>query len=126
MTRPVITTTRRGDITFHPSGRIDLTAHVSKSLGLHPGDVVNIAEEGDSPSEHYLYVVRRSEETTGRHSCTCRKVKSGRYLRVFSKSLASHILHLCHANGTLCLRVGAPTVLKGIGTALPIITASQQ
>ena len=76
MTRPVITTTRRGDITFHPSGRIDLTAHVSKSLGLHPGDVVNIAEECDSPSEHYLYVVRRSEETTGRHSCTCRKMKS--------------------------------------------------
>ena len=123
MTHPIIPTTRRGDITFHPDGRIDLTAHVAKALDLHPGDVVNIACDDDHPGEHYLYVSRRCEETTGRHACTCRRVKAGNYLRLFSKSLSSHILQLCHATSRLSLRVGAPTTILGIGTALPLITA---
>ena len=123
MTHPIISTTRRGDVTFHPNGRIDLTAHVAKVLDLHPGDVVNIAEDDEHPDEHYLYVSRRSKETTGRHACTCHRVKTGNYLRLFSKSLSSHILQLCHATSRLSLRVGAPTTILGIGTALPLITA---
>ena len=123
MTRPLINTTRRADITFHPNGRIDLTAHVAKALQLQPGDVVNIAEDDEHPDEHYLYVSRRSEEMTGRHSCTCRRVKAGNYLRLFSKSLSTHILQQCHADSRLSLRVGAPITLLGIGTALPLITA---
>ena len=123
MTHPIIPTTRRGDVTFHPNGRIDLTAHVSKVLNLHPGDVVNIAEDDEHPDEHFLYVSRRCAQTTGRHSCTCRRVKAGNYLRIFSKSLSNHILQQCHASNRLSLRVGAPTTLPGIGTALPLITA---
>lgn len=123
MTHPIIPITRRGDVTFHPSGRIDLTAHVAKVLDLQPGDVVNIAEDDEHPDEHYLYVSRRSEETTGRHACTCRRVKAGHYLRLFSKPLSTHILHLCHADSRLSLRVGAPTTLPMLGKALPLITA---
>jgi hypothetical protein len=126
MTHPVINITRRADITFHPDGRIDLTAHVAKTLDLNPGDVVNIAEEEGDSTEHYLYVSRRGGEATGRHACTCRRVKSGHYLRVFSKPLATHILHQCHTTQALSLRVGRPTALPGIGTALPLITACHQ
>lgn len=126
MTRPLINTTRRADITFHPNGRIDLTAHVAKALQLQPGDVVNIAEEDEDATEHYLYVSRRGGEAKGRHACTCRRVKHGQYLRVFSKALATHILTLCHADGALSLRVGSLTALPGLGTALPIITACHQ
>ena len=39
--------TRRGDVTFHADGRIDITAHVSRQLKLERGDVVGIATTDD-------------------------------------------------------------------------------
>lgn len=119
---PLIAVTRHGDITFHSSGRIDLTAHVSRTLDIKPGDVLNIASHGTSFVELYLYVSRRVGDTVGRHSCTCRPAKSnGRYLRFFSKRLATLILNATHSVQRVSLRVGVSTIVPGLGPALPII-----
>lgn len=130
----IIPVTRCGDITFHLDGRIDLTAHVAKALSLRPGDVINIARIEGRFCEHYLYVARRSYETTGRHSCTCHPVKNnGRYMRVFCKRLTGYVLSRTRKDATqvfpgkppsptaLCLRVGAITQVNGLGPALPLI-----
>ncbi len=117
----IIPTSRRCDLTFHSDGRIDLTAHVAKALGIAPGDVINIASTSDRHAEHYLYVSRRATETIGRHAGTCRPAKSGHYLRAFSKQLTTHMQRLCHVSGTLRLRVGTAEEVCGLGTALPII-----
>ena len=123
----IISTTRRGDITFHKNGRIDITAHVARTLDIHPGDVVNIAIRGDRCLEYYLYVVKRKEQTVGRHACTCRNVKNnGNYLRVFSKTLALNILKMCPETDKVSVRVGRPEIMPDIGPALPLITRQLQ
>ncbi len=127
MIRKIVAITRRGDVTFHADGRIDLTAHVSRLLQLRGGDVVNIASVDGSPAEHYLYVVRRGSDTLGRHACTCQPAKgSGRYLRLHSKPLASHMLAVCHATERATLCVGEAVTVEGLGPALPLITAPYQ
>lgn len=119
---PLIAVTRHNDITFHSNGRIDLTAHVSRVLGIMPGDVINIASDDSSFPELYLYVARRADDTLGRHSCRCRPAKSnGRYLRFFSKRLATLILDATQSTERVSLRVGASTIVPGLGLALPII-----
>lgn len=124
MVHKMIPTTRRGDVTFHADGRIDLTAHVSRQLQLESGDVIGIATTDGSPCEHLLYVARRHASALGRHACTCKSAKGhGRYLRLHSKALATHILGLCHAEGRLTLLVGEATEVGGLGLALPLITA---
>ena len=120
--QPLISITRHGDITIHPTGRIDLTSHVARTLDIMPGDVVNIASHETDIVELYLYVSRRASETVGRHSCTCRPAKGhGRYLRLFSKPLATKILEATASPTRITLRVGERTYLAGIGPALPII-----
>ena len=119
--RKVMTMSRHHDVTFHSDGRIDITAHVAKTLDLHAGDVINIAEVGSYP-ERYLYVARRATDTLGRHSCRCLPVKNGgNYLRVFSRSLAGYVLRTGRHPGPLSLRVGAPVHLSGLGLSLPLI-----
>lgn len=118
--RKVMAVSRRHDVTFHSDGRIDITAHVAKTLDLHSGDVINIAEVGDYP-ERYLYVARRASDTVGRHSCRCRPAKTGNYLRVFSRSLSGYVLRIGREQKSLSLRVGVPVLLSGLGLSLPLI-----
>ncbi len=121
-TMKILGVTRRNDITFHRSGRIDLTAHVSKVLHLHAGDVINIAATGGPIVEHYLYVARRGSETTGRHCGVCRPAKRrGNYLRVFCKRLTDYALSTRSGASSVALRVGQAEEVSGLGTALPII-----
>lgn len=127
MTVRIIPITRRDDLTFHPDGRIDLTAHVADALSLQAGDVINIACVGERFAEHYLYVARRAGETVGRHACCCRPAKNnGRYLRVNSKRLTDYVRALVHAAGTVRLRVGTPEEVAGLGHALPMILQSSR
>ena len=124
MMHKMIPVTRRADITFHADGRIDICAHVSRQLGMESGDVIGIATTDGSPGELLLYVARRGRQMLGRHACTCKSAKGhGRYLRVHSKSLAHHVLSICHATGRIALFVGSAVEAAPLGTALPLITA---
>lgn len=60
----LIDNTRRPDVTFHSSGRIDITAGVVKTLGLSPGDIINVATDG---YEYLLYVQTKADKVIGCH-----------------------------------------------------------
>ena len=50
--------TRRHDITFNASGRIEISSRVTRELDLKPGDVIDIAVD-ERTREVYLYVKHR-------------------------------------------------------------------
>lgn len=107
--------TRRHDITFHPSGRIDITARVAHAIGLQAGDVVNIATDN---REYYLFVSRRAGDTVGRHEARCMPTKHGSHYRCYSKRLADRIRLITHATGTAYIFAGEPATID----ARPAIT----
>ena len=57
----ILGNTRKADITFYASGRIDISARVAKHLQLSRGDVLDIMIDQD---EFYLYVRLRSPNGT--------------------------------------------------------------
>lgn len=64
MMKSILSNSRKHDISFDASGRIDISAHVARKLSLSPGDVIDIAYEY---GELYLYVKLRAGQYTGRH-----------------------------------------------------------
>lgn len=62
--KSLLSTSRKHDISFYASGRIDISAHVARKLSLAPGDVIDIACEY---GELYLYVKLRAGQYSGRH-----------------------------------------------------------
>ena len=68
----ILGNTRKADITFYASGRIDISARVAKHLQLSRGDVLDIMIDQD---EFYLYVRLRSPN--GRHEAITPRCSSG-------------------------------------------------
>jgi len=118
----ILGNTRRADITFCPRGNIDITARVTRLLGLQVGDVIDIYIDGN---EFYLYVKHRAGTIAGRHEATLyptsRSVKHCNNMRCHSKRLCQAMQQACNNPGTLRLPVGEPVDLRGT-TVLPIIT----
>ncbi len=82
--------TRRADISFHSSGKIDITSRIVKALGIESGDVIDIMAGN---GEYYLYVASHASEACGRHEARCYPTKSGsRYFRSYCRRLCSAIL----------------------------------
>lgn len=117
--KPILSSSRRPDIKFYSSGRIDICARVSKALALSPGDAIDIlAQDG----EYYLYVIARARDSLGRHHAICQPSKIGsHHFRSWSAPLARAILSATHANGSVSLPAGKPLLL-GSHIAIPIIT----
>ena len=114
----VLGNTRKIDLVFHRSGRIDITAHVAKILLLSRGDVIDILA-GDA--ETYLYVRLRSP-LIGRHEgMVYPSNKRGSHFRTSSKSLCRFILDKCGKQDSVSLFVGQ-AVCDHLGRILlPII-----
>lgn len=115
----ILGNTRKTDITFHDSGRIDISAHVSKALAIRQGDVIDILQ-GDE--EIYLYV-KYHAPTVGRHEAACFPThRHSWHFRAWSQKLCRYIIR---AGGSsldkVKLGVGTPIELPNIGIALPII-----
>ena len=122
MIRPLAPLTRCGDLTFHASGRIDITAHLSELLHLCDGDILSIAVSDDIVREYYLYVAHRKGDTTGRHTCRCHSVKgAGRYMRMFSKSLSAYLLRSAHGADKVTFIAGELKLIPGIGNAVTLV-----
>lgn len=82
---------RKHDISFHSSGKIEISAHIAKKLSLAPGDVIDIAHED---GEWYLYVKLRSGSYSGRHDGRVWATANGKgTFRTWSKALANAVLH---------------------------------
>lgn len=120
--RHLLDNTRRHDITFNAGGRIEISARVTKALGLKPGDVIDIAMS-DRDREVYLYVKHR--QPAGRHKAQCYRTSKGHTCN----SLRAHSVELCRkvldmrgfSVAQAHLPVGEPEEIPCIGLALPLI-----
>lgn len=111
--------TRKADIIFYSSGRIDITARVVKALDLQPGDVIDVM---CGKGEFYLYR-KYPAPTVGRHEGTAFPTnRKGNHFRVQSKALCAAILQECGVSDKAKLCVGASVSITDQKNALPIIT----
>ncbi len=99
MMRSILPNSRMHDLSFHASGKIDISARVARKLSLAPGDVIDIAREG---GEWYLYVRLRSGCYAGRHrGRVFPTAKGGGTFRAWSKPMTDAVLSAAGADGLL-------------------------
>ncbi len=111
--------TRRPDISFFASGKIEITSRVAKALGIAPADVIDIMTDDD---EYYLFIAARAATVRGRHEAQCRPTnRGGRHFRAYSRRLCSAILKAAGSTFRACLAAGDPVEING-RKAIPIIT----
>lgn len=107
----ILGNTRRADISFFSSGRIDITSRIVKALALRSGDVIDIMRSG---KEFYLYIAHRSAELCGRHEAQCYPSKrGGRHFRGYSHRLCEAILKECGELHRANLAAGMVTEING-------------
>lgn len=118
--------TRRPDVTFHPNGRIDITARIAKMLHLQRGDVIDVAL---SSGEYLLYVRLRNSQCTGRHEAAAMPTNKGKRennnFRAYSSRLCKAVCNEVFGAdycGTAKFPAGHPIVFGPNGTGVPIIT----
>ena len=118
--------TRRPDVTFHSSGRIDITARIARALGLSKGDVIDIATDGN---EYLLYARHRAANITGNHEAQCWPTNHGKHhnnnLRCQSRRLCLAVINAVRP-GADVLRLPAGPAVKhasiGYSCGVPLIT----
>lgn len=114
--------TRRPDITFYRDGHIDITARISKLLGLQRGDIIDICHE---QNEYLLFIRAKKQYVVGRHVAVCYPTKTGNNFRAHSKTLCNAIMQVANCTAeTTAVRIaaGEPVTIHGNTTALPLIT----
>lgn len=88
--KSILTNSRKHDISFYASGKIEISAHIARRLSLVPGDVIDIAQEHD---EWYLYVKLRSGKYVGRHDGRVAATSKGKgTFRTYSKAMTNTVL----------------------------------
>ena len=113
--------TRKPEITFFKSGRIDISASVAKHLRLCGGDVIDVMCDND---ELYLYVKVR--QPNGKHKASVYQTnRHGHNFRTYSKILANAVLNECKTQGVAKLAVATPIIHEQYGTMLPLITSPE-
>jgi len=98
--KSILPNSRKHDISFHASGKIDISAYIARKLSLAPGDVIDIAvEEG---GEWYLYVKLRAGTYVGRHNGRVWATANGHgTFRTYSKSITDAVLTAAGASDRL-------------------------
>ena len=97
--KSILPTSRKHDISFHASGKIDISAHIAWKLSLAPGDVIDIVQSG---GEWYLYVKFRAGTYAGRHVGAVWSTAHGKgTFRTWSKSMCKTVLAAAGATGRL-------------------------
>jgi hypothetical protein len=124
MTTILQETTRRPDISFFRSGKIDITSRVARLLAITPGDVLDIAVED---GEYYLFVRVRSGRAMGRHQAVCIPTKHGaRNFRAYSVGLSAAMLRAAAVSGKepaeARFACGQAVTHPAFGVMVPIIT----
>ena len=110
---------RKPDLVFWHTGRIDITSHVARRLRLTAGDVVNIMTDGE---EYYLYVQYRAPLQGRYEGAVFPSNRNGNHFRTCSKRICIRILEECRAVDRARLCVGTPVESEYYGILLPIIT----
>lgn len=100
MMKSILPNSRKPDISFHPSGKIDISARIARQLSLASGDVIDIAYDA---GELYLYVRLRAGRYIGRHEGRVWGTtvhKKGTF-RTYSKTLVEAALSAAGTSGPL-------------------------
>lgn len=119
----ILENTRKADITFHRSGRINISARVSRSLNLAHGDIIDIMAEsaGRNIVETYLYVKHRAPVVGKHEGMVFRSNKNGHHCIASSITLCRYVMSRCGGRDKVRLCCGTPVELQHYGIALPII-----
>lgn len=97
--KSILLNSRKHDISFHASGKIDISAHIARKLSLSPGDVIDIVQ---SSGEWYLYVKLRAGTYAGRHVGAVWSTAHGKgTFRTWSKAMTKSVLAAAGATGRL-------------------------
>lgn len=98
--KSILPNSRKHDISFHASGKIDISAHVARSLSLAPGDVIDIV---CGPGELYLCVKLRAGNYASRHDGRVWATAHGKKgtFRTWSKAMTTAVLRRAGASGLL-------------------------
>lgn len=90
---------RKHDISFYPSGRIDISAHIARKLQLTDGDVIDFVFD---KGELYIYVKLRAGNYAGRHDGRVWATAHGKgTFRTWSKAMTTAVLRGAGASGLL-------------------------
>lgn len=117
--RLVLTDDRKTAIVVWRSGRILVSARLSRVLHLTEGDSINILTDGE---EHYVVrVARQHGERKAVLRKTNRKSRGGS-LFLYSKTLARHLLRVSDSTDKVRLAAGEPTKIDSFTVAVPLIT----
>lgn len=117
--RSILGNTRRADISFYSSGKIDITSRIANALGMVDGDVIDIMMW---KGEFYLYVSVHASDICGRHEAQCFPSKrGGRHFRTWCRRLCSAILSECSETTRVSLAAGEVVEING-HKAITIIT----
>ncbi len=117
--RSILGNTRRADISFYSSGKIDITSRIANALGMVDGDVIDIMT---GKGEFYLYVSVHAFDICGRHEAQCFPSKrGGRHFRTWCRRLCSAILSECSETTRVSLAAGEVVEING-HKAITIIT----
>lgn len=107
----VLGTSRKPDVTFRKNGAIDISAWVSKRLGLRSGDTIGVAYDGN---DYLLFVRAKREQIIGRHHAVCYATNRGSHNhRCHSTALCRKVLHLAGARDIARLPVGEFREIEG-------------
>lgn len=117
----LVSATRKHDITFHRSGRIDISARLAKLLSLAPGDSVMIAKDC---GEYYIYVSHRASQSDMPYRGKVYHANSnGDACRLQFKPLALEVIKQCGCTANvLRLPTGSPRRTMLSDVSVPIIT----
>lgn len=117
MMKSILPSSRKHDISFDASGKIDISAHIARKLSLAPGDVIDIVYEY---GELYLYVKLRAGTYTGRHIGQVWATAHGKgTFRTCSKTLAMAVLRGAEVTGK---RLRCPCGMEVIRDNIKYIT----
>lgn len=113
---------RKPDVVFHRSGRIDIKRRAARALGAKDGDVVNVCAEGG----HYYLCITAHNAEDGCHSATCRiSSPRGYALRAHSCSLSRALLSAMGCSeARIAVFTGDPEENPVFGRILPLFKIS--
>ncbi len=100
MMKSILLNSRKHDISFHASGKIDISAHIARQLSLAPGDVIDFVHES---GELYIYVKLRAGNYVGRHDGRVWATAHGKKgtFRTWSKAMVTAVLREAGVSGLL-------------------------
>lgn len=117
-TQSILGNTRRPDISFFASGKIDITSRIVKALDMAEGDVIDVMVGN---GEYYFYVSSHSSIVCGRHEAQCYPSKHGsRHFRAYSRRLCAAMLKASGFNLRASFAAGEVVDVNG-RKAIPII-----